>query len=952
MLIYDSRADYQEAAEASKPCPLRGCWAHELACGSVEAKLDVWAQQYSGALLNDLRGLNTHQREALLTVWDTARKYTRYIIELKFKTFSQLPWILCGLGNSTEGLAREAGRKARDAWTSSAHLTKAHAPLTLLVFQDRHMRAELDSFVDGGAALVELPLLKRLAMKLRLTRCCELSVERLHRMAALAVQRSPSAGGSYISWWSGRRQEVLTHVFGAAMSLEARPLVATPGALAKAFDAARNSVGMVKLLQLEGHAHWVTAPGRRASLGLKFKASQATKECAAMMYRYDLPSMFAKHRKSKAIIDRATLARKRTLQKAIAKAASQWAPPSRDTAAIADRLLCRAAYDHFREHAEVGGVMYTMPKVSPLRSLSNTVANHCDTQESARDPCDLSSLRDDVADGDALASATNLHEHSEVGRLIKFHAFTIVHRAPKRQRLFAAVGNELRTDHMAVAALHVESRHSSGGRLDAMGVSSESVNDNHTFMLSNESFVGIGYQRVKSSIRRWTRGEVRHYISLPAPGDLKADAMEMLVTGLVRNGAAAGDAAALPAGMDTLQHECLTFLAQQGFLQQLPSGCWQFTDLALPRLRAKWMARTPELVMVPRNCPIEECTRWELCEHLFSTGWSLDPLPPRPTSPLVLSLDIADAAELSPEAKRFYFRPRSQADLGRSYLLVLAKCMALKAKGLHQIEHGAKAAYYVDLLKSNAIHEPQNPMLDDTADVAAVDDIDEAAADADWLAQELEDAMAQEEDENEDAESQGDDDADDGGVDALSGETSLPLLHPRAKESAAAPLRRPARQKPRKPAAPGLSGETIPWGPFRFLHVMRGDKNAFQCTCPYHNDPADGLYQRCRKTKNWHDDSDESREKTLLQLKSWCLAGRHATSRKIGGGHLHCPLDIAGTAEELDTALAAALSERRWILDGAEAAEGPGPGSVPGPVPSSSSGSSSGSSASNSSSES
>ena len=69
----------QEAADATRPCPLRGCWAHELACGSIDIKLNLWFQQYSGALLNDLCGLATHQREALLGVWDMARKYTRYV---------------------------------------------------------------------------------------------------------------------------------------------------------------------------------------------------------------------------------------------------------------------------------------------------------------------------------------------------------------------------------------------------------------------------------------------------------------------------------------------------------------------------------------------------------------------------------------------------------------------------------------------------------------------------------------------------------------------------------------------------------------------------------------------------------------------------------------------------------------------------------------------------------
>eukprot|EP00972_Heterocapsa_arctica_P021574 3173534-Heterocapsa_arctica.AAC.1 len=227
------RAYAKEAATTSRPCPMRGCWADELACGSAIVKLNEWNQRYSGALLQDLSGLAHQEREGLLAVWESARQYTRYILELKFSTFMQLPWILCGLGNAREGAAREAGRTARAAWANTAHRAAAHEPLTLAMFSDPDIRSELDRFLDHGATLSELPLLKRVVVKLRLVRCCELSVERLHRMAAMATTHAPSATGPYISMFSGRRQELLTHVFGAFTRAEDEPCVGTPVALAQ-----------------------------------------------------------------------------------------------------------------------------------------------------------------------------------------------------------------------------------------------------------------------------------------------------------------------------------------------------------------------------------------------------------------------------------------------------------------------------------------------------------------------------------------------------------------------------------------------------------------------------------------------------------------------------------------------------------------------------------------------
>ena len=291
---------------------------------------------------------------------------------------------------------------------------------------------------------------------------------------------------------------------------------------------------------------------------------------------------------------------------------------------------------------------------------------------------------------------------------------------------------------------------------------------------------------------------------------------------------------------------------------------------------------------------------------------------------MVLSLDVVDA-ELPPEAKRFYFRPRSQADLGRSYLLALARRMELKSEGILEIEHGAKAAYYVELLKTSTNRAPQNPMIDDTVDFAA---IETASAAHDWLAEELEEAIALEEkvsqeEEEEEEEPQTDD------VDDIC-EGSLPPAQPlrplpTAKGRAVARSRGPPRKPPHQLAEPASSGKAIFWGLFRFLHVIRGDVHMFECTCPYHNDPGDKPSTRRKKSKTWDDDSEASYEKALLQLKSWCLAGRSKTNRRAGDGHLKCPVDIAGTAEELDIALAAALSESHWVLGDARGQSSPSP---------------------------
>jgi hypothetical protein len=146
-------------------------------------------------------------------------------------------------------------------------------------------------------------------------------------------------------------------------------------------------------------------------------------------------------------------------------------------------------------------------------------------------------------------------------------------------------------------------------------------------LLGCDTFEAIGYEGVRKSVRSWARGECRHYLSIPAPAGVQVDAMESLVTELVRNGAAAGGestSAALPVGANPA---CMAHLVEHHYLRQLSDGSWQFTELSMSSLRAKWMATAPSLVMVRRKVPVKEFTNWELCDYLLADDWTLHPLP-------------------------------------------------------------------------------------------------------------------------------------------------------------------------------------------------------------------------------------------------------------------------------------------------------------------------------------
>ena len=182
---YCRRRAYERLASASSPCPLRG-WAPDLAAGLMAEVLEASSNIYTAQFLHDL-----------VQVWDAARHFTRYIIELKFSTWQQLPWLFCGLGHIDEEVARRVAQRVRAVWAETQQNVDAHEKLTLGLMLTEEFIAELDAFIDDGRPRIDCQSILLVGRRLRLARCNEMSLERLHRIASLALSHSPSGGGQY-----------------------------------------------------------------------------------------------------------------------------------------------------------------------------------------------------------------------------------------------------------------------------------------------------------------------------------------------------------------------------------------------------------------------------------------------------------------------------------------------------------------------------------------------------------------------------------------------------------------------------------------------------------------------------------------------------------------------------------------------------------------------------------
>ena len=107
----------------------------------------------------------------------------------------QVPWGLAVLGNHSEEVVCETMRRMRALWLQSCDRPEIHQGLTRSVIQSPECSADVDAFIDEQRPLLEFPRLVTLGRKLRLLRCCEISVERLHHMMTQQLVRAPASGG-------------------------------------------------------------------------------------------------------------------------------------------------------------------------------------------------------------------------------------------------------------------------------------------------------------------------------------------------------------------------------------------------------------------------------------------------------------------------------------------------------------------------------------------------------------------------------------------------------------------------------------------------------------------------------------------------------------------------------------------------------------------------------------
>ena len=152
-----------------------------------------WYKQIHKLLLQEFLDLAVGERDELMAEFEKGCDCIIFLVDVEFSVWLRLPLRVCALGHPEVDLARQALRICRVMFHELEPEVRAEArQLVLAMFTDKgDFFVQMNAFLDDDVPLRDLPALRRTSCKLRLVRCNEISVERLH---ALAIKEGKTMG--------------------------------------------------------------------------------------------------------------------------------------------------------------------------------------------------------------------------------------------------------------------------------------------------------------------------------------------------------------------------------------------------------------------------------------------------------------------------------------------------------------------------------------------------------------------------------------------------------------------------------------------------------------------------------------------------------------------------------------------------------------------------------------
>ena len=206
IMTYRKRVKQREALTGlRKPCPAKGLLAPWLACGKAREIMHDAVEACQRMMLASFDVITAEERNAIVNEYEGAAAIVVQQFDYKVEGWEALPLRICALGNPDQDVARQGMRWCLDQFQNTKHLV-AHHERVIELFDcagpfESPLQREMKLFLAGrDLNLNTLPLLKQYGNSLRLVRCNEISVERLHRLAVFETSHATNIGPAFVSY--------------------------------------------------------------------------------------------------------------------------------------------------------------------------------------------------------------------------------------------------------------------------------------------------------------------------------------------------------------------------------------------------------------------------------------------------------------------------------------------------------------------------------------------------------------------------------------------------------------------------------------------------------------------------------------------------------------------------------------------------------------------------------
>ena len=209
----------------SNTCPLRGYRAPELACGELERFMEELRDDFGLHLLELLAPLRDENAQGRIRRdYLEGMRHLAFMMKLKFSSWEELPYALCGVAHYEESKARSAAQaclaKFEDVIAKRSGDSSGMHALTIAWLSQGTLRDALVLFAQGVSRNdPRLAWLKYNFTRLMFVPILERSVEGRHAVVKKATLHARSLNGSYVSCRL-RVKELLDHGHRTPVALQ------------------------------------------------------------------------------------------------------------------------------------------------------------------------------------------------------------------------------------------------------------------------------------------------------------------------------------------------------------------------------------------------------------------------------------------------------------------------------------------------------------------------------------------------------------------------------------------------------------------------------------------------------------------------------------------------------------------------------------------------------------